>query len=523
VAFDLVARLKLKDENFSSKMRRVQRATERLNKAVRSTSNSVSNLNSGMSRVSGSVSRLTGTFVGLAAAVGGAVAAQKAFNVTIGEAAKYERSRGLLTAMMGDGKKAKKLIEEIDKMAINSPLLNSQDMMAAASAFLPMTKDINRLKKLYDLSERLFVLNSDEGMFGASYALREFLMGKDATSLAERFNLSRKDLNQFKNLSFDKAVAGLDELLNKMGITRKTIETIGEDTLAKWSQIKERLDKTFRQMGEPSLKVINNFLTGLLNRFDSGDLARFANVGANIVKNIITGLTNNATKIYDWFTALTNSEDFKKRTTLTGKVMFVIEDIYARFTNWLNSEGMTKIQAITETLVGTLANAIEKNSGPIAAAALSVGWKIGSSVAKGIANAISSNPIAKAVLGGAAGAAIGSVIPGVGTLVGGAIGAGAALGKHYLDKGFDKLTGKKPSKHNGGLNYVPYNGYQASLHRGEMVLPRGEAQEYRKNKGRVGDGVTINVQNMHVRQESDIKKIAYELAKLIERKGAMMA
>jgi hypothetical protein len=109
-------------------------------------------------------------------------------------------------------------------------------------------------------------------------------------------------------------------------------------------------------------------------------------------------------------------------------------------------------------------------------------------------------------------------------LVGGAIGAGAALGKHYLDKGFDKLTGKKPSKHNGGLNYVPYNGYQASLHRGEMVLPRGEAQEYRKNKERVGGGgVTIHIENMHVRNDHDIKRIAYDLARLIEREGHAIA
>ncbi|KPD00606.1 hypothetical protein LR69_01258 [Geobacillus sp. BCO2] len=72
--------------------------------------------------------------------------------------------------MMGNPSKAKKFMEEINKMAINSPLLNSQDMMSAASAFLPMTKDLNRLKKLYDLTERLYVLNDKEGTEGASFA-----------------------------------------------------------------------------------------------------------------------------------------------------------------------------------------------------------------------------------------------------------------------------------------------------------------------------------------------------------------
>jgi hypothetical protein len=62
----------------------------------------------------------------------------------------------------------------------------------------------------------------------------------------------------------------------------------------------------------------------------------------------------------------------------------------------------------------------------------------------------------------------------------------------------------------------------AILHRGEKVLPRGEADQYRKNKGRVGNGVTINIANMHVRNDSDIKKVAYELAKLIEKEGALI-
>jgi len=56
-----------------------------------------------------------------------------------------------------------------------------------------------------------------------------------------------------------------------------------------------------------------------------------------------------------------------------------------------------------------------------------------------------------------------------------------------------------------------------------MVLPRGEAEEYRRGRASGGVSVTISGNTFHVRQESDIQKIAYELAKLIERKGASMA
>jgi hypothetical protein len=544
MAFNLTAVLRLKDDGFTSKMRRMQRATEQMKRVTEQTRRvtdslansqarlatqsqragfSIKRLGSEMKVAKSGISGLIGAFTGLATAIGGAYAAQKLFNATVGEAAKYERSQGLITAMMGNPAKAKKFMEEINKMAINSPLLNSQDMMQAASAFLPMTKDLNRLKKLYDLSERLYVLNDREGMEGASFALREFLMGRDATSLVERFNLNRKVLNDLKNLSFDKAVAGLDQLLNKMGITRQTINQIGNDTLAKWNQIKERMQSMLRSMGEPSLKVLNNFLTNLINKLDSGDMTRFANVGARIIQNILTGMTNTVTRIYDWFSNISKSPEFQQRTTLWGKVQFIIGNLYDKFLEWLKNDGAKQIASATSDLITALSSALQQNTGPITTAALTVGAKVGSAFAQGIMNAISSNPIVQWVING--GSVAGAVYPTV---------------KKFYDKISKSFSGGKKSKkrsastsrrfynprlikgYNGGINYVPYDGMIARLHRGEMVLPRGEAQEYRKGKSK-GINVTITGNAFHVRQESDIQKIAYELAKLLERKGASMA
>jgi hypothetical protein len=76
--------------------------------------------------------------------------------------------------------------------------------------------------------------------------------------------------------------------------------------------------------------------------------------------------------------------------------------------------------------------------------------------------------------------------------------------------------------HAGGLSNVPYNGYQATLHKGERVLTPEENDAYKRG-GRNGLGVTITGNTFNVRQDSDIKQIAYELAKLIEREGVQMA
>ncbi len=94
--------------------------------------------------------------------------------------------------------------------------------------------------------------------------------------------------------------------------------------------------------------------------------------------------------------------------------------------------------------------------------------------------------------------------------VGGLIGAGG-------DKG-----GKK--SHYSGLDSVPYDGYSARLHKGERVLTARENREYSEGKGSngAGGGVVITGNSFTVREEADIEKVAYQLAKLIERQATQI-
>lgn len=80
--------------------------------------------------------------------------------------------------------------------------------------------------------------------------------------------------------------------------------------------------------------------------------------------------------------------------------------------------------------------------------------------------------------------------------------------------------GGKGKSHYHGIDYVPRDGYQATLHKGERVQTAQEVREQRQ--GGAGGPISISGNTFHVRQESDIEAIAYELAKLIEREGAQM-
>lgn len=64
-------------------------------------------------------------------------------------------------------------------------------------------------------------------------------------------------------------------------------------------------------------------------------------------------------------------------------------------------------------------------------------------------------------------------------------------------------------KHASGLDYVPFNGYVAELHKGERVLTKQENEEYNSNRGRNNSGDTFNFYNT--------KPNAYEYARQMKK------
>jgi hypothetical protein len=542
LAFDLKAVIRLVD-NFSAPLKRMQRQTEQFQRTTervrRSTelwrdasgrlrdsmgrfaketeraSWNLTNLGNGLRNVAKEASGirgLAGAFTGLATAIGGAYTAKKIFDSTVWEAAKFENSQVVIRAMFDDRKVADEYMKMLERFAIDSPVLNSQDMFENSKSFITKTKDIKLLEKMWDLTERLVAIDPLQGVEGAVYALNEFF-GGDLVSLKDRFELDVKPLKEFTKAPIEKKLEVLDKYFTKMGATQKLVNEMGNTTIGLWNRVREQFAVILREMGKPSLEVLSGFLTKVLQKLESGDFSRFAQIGARMIKSILTGLTNGIMAIYNWFDTVTKSEEFQKRTTLSGKVKFIIEDLYKRFMNWLNSKGMKQIESVTSTLIGALSSAIERNAGPIAKAAFSVGSKIGSAIAKGIMDAISKNPIAKWVISG------GSI-------------AGIAYDKiRGLLDGGEKSKKRKSSStryynprlikgYYHGLSYVPYDRFPALLHKGEMVLTRKEANEYRKGQAGGAKSVVIKVNSLVVREEADIRKIAHQLADLLAEAGA---
>jgi len=323
MAINLTAIFRMRDEG-SSRMRRLtqmmdqmnrtsrsagesvsrsQAAVSRLGSAVSSTSNrmngfstSVSRLHVGSNGLSASFGGLQSTLVGLASAYIGANGAAKLLNATIGKAAQFEQSKAIIQAAFQDNGATKQYMKMVDKIAIDSPLLNSGEMFAGSKGLLTLTKDMGQLEKSWKLVERLIASDPTKSIDDAVRGLREIASG-DTISLRDVFNLDKNILNDVKGGSFEEQLAGIDKALNKMNITQKTVEAMGSTTLGRWNSLKERVGTLFRDAGDKSNTKLGDFLKRINDSIDKLDVKSISDK----LGNFLGKATDKAITLYDAF------------------------------------------------------------------------------------------------------------------------------------------------------------------------------------------------------------------------------
>ncbi|UGB31711.1 hypothetical protein [Metabacillus sp. B2-18] len=500
-----------KKNDFQVETKKAVNEVNRLEKAFKNLQTAANRTRTAIEKIRGIGSMMMPNGLSLAAGVAaGGYFGKQIFDSTFLKAAEYEVSEKTIQAMFNNQKQAQEYMKSIEAMAISSPLLNSADMFNNSGMFISLTKNQKQLEKIWDLTERLTARNPNEalggGVFGASYALSSAFSG-DLVSLKERFNLNTKELDGLGKLKLDDQLKELDKYFSKLGMTEELVNEVGDTTLGIWNQIGETMSKANRQIGEPAVKIIKPFLDDINNALQSGKVNKYVKFGQDMAAGIAQGFVSGARNLGSWIDGIASDPNFQKLTSLEAKVGFVFDDIYQRFTEWLNTGGTEKIQDSTDKLTAMVVNSIQASLPKILPIATEVGISIGNGILDGIKSALDDFKITPRELYSE------NVLP-------------SATPKKKSSKTSKKSTSStkpKPSyaptvslrptgnkAHAFGIQRVPRDNYPALLHEGERVQTKQEANQ---NKGNGEPSVSITIQNMTVREEADIQKIAKEFVR----------
>ena len=323
MAIDLKAVFRVRDEG-TSKLRKIMQQTEKLSKSTQqatkatdtfrdsngrlrnamgrfvSEANKASSANSrfatsmnGMGASVGnarsSLSGLQASILGIAGAYVTAQGAKSAFDATIGAAMNYEVSEAIIKSTFQDDGKTKQYMDMVDKIAIDSPLLNSGEMFSSSKGLMTLSTDLSQLETAWGIVERLIASDPTKSIDEAVRGMRELSAG-DTMSLRDVFNLDKNILNDVKDLSFEEQLKGIDKALSKMNITNATVEAMGNTSKGLWTQITERASKFFREIGGEGNGVLGEQFSKALKVLDGVDLSAIAaDIGSKLADGIQMG------------------------------------------------------------------------------------------------------------------------------------------------------------------------------------------------------------------------------------------
>lgn len=499
---------------------------------------------SSIHRLTTGLSGITGILGGIATAAGVAgvalagMAAKGVWDNIVKPAMDVESTKLQINALSGSPEKGSDIYKMSQKFGMQSTY-NNEDIMGGTFAFMQNTKDKDELKEMLKITERLAALNKEEGFRGASFSLKEAMSG-DLQSIAERFNVAKKDL---RDAGFDSAadwktnLEAVDKALNKIGVNDAFVEKMKNSAPAQLARLEKNVKTSFASMGygmveelKPAFKKMNGLFedeTGL-NKFTSTMSDKFRGFLQDVfslgdgVKVTWKDITNWSAKTFD------GVEDILKSTGKTFKTMMTIltggdlekpSDTFKNFGDILSGIAK-KIDKMREGLIE-----LDK-----------LGDKIGKFTGIGQKGGLEKQ------------------VDGALWMPEGAKGGRGLLG--WMAEGFPsekQKPGDKPwwdGSHALGLSNVPKDNYIANLHQGERVLTRQENIIYTKElmapkppvanaavssvrppatpiasqvvqEGNTSStSITVNMNGVTIREEADIERLMQRFARELTLAGA---
>lgn len=516
-AEDAQERMKRSTDEAASSIERMKRAMTTAGTGIAAFGNrGVSAMKGLGSAIGGIWSRLTS----LPSLIMGAASAWglfKAGELVVGGAMQKELTQMQMGALLADQGKGMDLFKIVQEKAMTS-MFSEKDFAGAATTFLPITKDFKEIERLMSINERLAASNPLEGMEGASFSLREALSG-DIASIADRFNISKSGLreNGFDSAaSWQQNLEAVDRTLDKMGYTAKYVDDVNNSAFAQWELFKSNSLKLFADTGEGILDKLKSPLKDLNTTLGSEKVSAFVDK----MSDVLAGKMENAITYVDQMNL--TWDDFNRIGSSAGDILAGVKDSFAIMMGTFDGkEGKSPRDHFEDFAKAMDAGAqgiadFNKAFAPFMDGVRSFAeW--GTSFFGKNDDGTKNKGLMTRFADGVTGKGWDKTYdPSTQVTPWQALKETFRINGQLLDGiNFNPnagSSGRLRGSHMGGLSYVPTDGYIAKLHQGERVLTAEQNRGYTQG----ANGVAINIQNMHVRNDQDIELIGEALARRLE-------
>jgi phage-related protein len=176
-----------------------------------------------------------------------------AFGFAAGEGLAFNNSMEIVTAQLSAFLPTSEAVEETLEMvkarAAQTPFA-FEEMAQSVAALIPTSNATGQsLESLIGVAEILAASNPEQGLVGATVALKEAL-GGDFVSIVERFNLPRQRLNELKEQGVP-AMEAVTMVMTELGLTSELVTNLANTASGRWSSISDNLVGIAAQLTAP--------------------------------------------------------------------------------------------------------------------------------------------------------------------------------------------------------------------------------------------------------------------------------
>lgn len=334
----------------------------------------------------------------------------------------------------------------------------------------------------------------------------------------------------------------LDAMADSAGATDKAYERLTQGIGYSLDRLRSKFSVFKLQIGEGAAQFLLGFMPDIERSFD---------------------------KLTDYINSrYINNPEFQKITTLSGKLEFIVQDFSETFKRWYNGGGKEQISSAVKTVISFMSGILEPLAKPLLDASIKVGRAIGEGLLAGLNAFAQENPLLAAGLtylatpgGHVAKLAAASTVMAAATVDRSVnkVAENRAEQAAAQAEFYEKMNSLQPGEalwedtqliespkrnwwdktrmnvelwmydmgwigdptaksHATGLDYVPYDGYVARLHKGEGILRADENREYQDgNTGGGARNVTNNF-TINLNGTGYVEEDAERLMGIIARK-----